>query len=255
MNQESPLPVTVDKLDLILNKLNSIEHRLDKLESLTQPLPGIVATASDTLDIYFQHLDPDSERLVPEVKHILQSLMQPEILAGFNQMLTLIPTVAPHLATLESLPGILATASDSLEEGVAYLESRGVDVPGILPELMPLIAALLSPKTLHALLHFVTSLPELTPMLLLTKDLPGMLATVTDVVDDISARLLTSEDRIEAVMSQAVQAFVTVQKGQKEAPALGPIGVLKAMGDADIQRLIGFLVYVSKHVSQDILKK
>lgn len=255
MNQESALPVAVDKLDLILDKLNAIEHRLGKLESITQTLPGIVATASDTLDIYFQHLDPDSERLVPEVQNVLQALMQPDIIAGLNQMLTLIPILAPHLATLETLPGILATAGDTLEEGVAYLDSRGVDVPEILPELIPLVTALLAPETLGALVHFVESLPELTPMVLLTKDLPGMLATATDLIDEISARLLKSEDRIEAVMSHASQALSMVQRAQKEAPALGPIGVLKAMGDSDIQRLIGFFVYVSKHMSQDILKK
>ena len=255
MNQESALPVAVDKLDLILDKLNAIESRLNKLESLTQNIPGVVATVSDTLDDYFQHQNPDSERIVPELNKVLHALMQPEVLSGLNQALDLLPALVPHLASLETLPGLLATAGDTFDESMAYLEAHGISVLELLPDLSSLMTAVLKPERLQALLHFVDALPELTPMVLLAKDLPGMVATATDTIDELSVRLLSSEARIEKVVSHVSQMLTIVKQGQKEAPALGPVGVLKTLGDADIQRFLGFLVYVSKHISQDILKK
>lgn len=269
MNTESP--VAVDKLDLILHKLSCIEDRLDQLEALTQQTPGILATVCDTADEYFQQHLPDTERLLPALDHLAQTLLQPEVMVSLQQLVAMLPVLLPAAESLIQIPGVLATAGDVLDESMAALEQQGIVPLELLPEFFTLIRAILHPERIQTLVKFVEALPELTPLVLLAKDAPELMATAVDTLDDLARRFDTSELRLQQVaehllvlaqqvppdqlLHQTTQLVSALQQGQREAPAVGPLALIKALGDRDIQRLLGLVMYVSKHMSQVLLKQ
>ena len=174
------------------------------------------------------------------------------------------------LEHVNELPGLVATAGDVFDELAQTLEAEGLSPLSLISDLLPLLRTLLQPESLSALHHFLLALPEMTPVVLSARQLPGIAATAMDTVDELYERLVQSDERVQALLMQiqhlqsqvspdeaiktASGMMQTLQEGRQKAPALGPLGLLKALSDPDLQRLLGYLVYVSRQMSKDILK-
>ena len=270
MNSQVPQAVSTDKLDLILNKLTAIERRLDILEQVKE-VPGIIATAVDTSDAYLQAHPIDTQQVIPGVEKLIYKLAQPEVLEGLNQLVSVLPTVAQYTQSIEALPGVIATAGDSFDEVIQNLKAQGVDPLTLTPDLLGLLRTLTLPETLQALNQLTSILPQISPLLASAKDAPGIIATAVDSFDELYERFIVSNEALQKQLSQAqtiagqvsadhlldqTQTLInTLQKGKHQAEAVGPLGLVKSLRDQDIQRLLGYLLYVSKHMSKNILKR
>jgi hypothetical protein len=179
----------------------------------------------------------------------------------------------PLLDTLEQAPDLAASAVDVVDDYSARLRDRGVDPERRLQRLLALSERLTDERTVAAL----------EGALDLVRDAPGLASMVADIADEQAARLrddgidpgdavangartallfaslvgtrevhalktiLASEvlaPEAVAVVSAAAQALVECQGRERER--VGPVGLLRALRDPDIQRALDFLVGVGR---------
>ncbi len=173
----------------------------------------------------------------------------------------------------ESLPGLLATLTDTLDDAQRRLASRGVDVDDRARRALGLIEALTRPETLDSLGRMVG----------LLRDLPGLLATAVDTLDDEARRAADSGIDLDRGLRQGVRAALRLAQsfGEREIdrltefldsnvlhpaalrtvgdagcalaeargsapPRIGLFGLLAALRDPAVQRAVGFMVQVGR---------
>lgn len=174
---------------------------------------------------------------------------------------------------LDAAPAAVAAATDVFDDHAARLRDRGVDVEVRLGRLLALAERLTDDRTHHAL----------EQVLDLADQAPGLASMVVDVLDD-AARQLAEEgldvevglsrgaraalrfgqmvgpreiDALQTllasealapeavqVVSAAAQALVECQG--RERQRVGPLGLLRALRDPDVQRALDFLVGVGR---------
>jgi uncharacterized protein YjgD (DUF1641 family) len=105
-----------------------------------------------------------------------------------------------------SVDDALSVGTDVLDEHVAAAAERGIDVDQRLAELLGLVVQLTQPDTLTAIKALVDHLPQLSRLASLADQLPDLLATVGDVLDDSQRRLESEGLDVERSLVNGIQA-------------------------------------------------
>lgn len=100
----------------------------------------------------------------------------------------------------------IATGTDIVDEQVARSADRGVQFDQRLDGLGDLLERLSRPETLTAIATLLDSLPQLVEMLRVAQQLPNLLATLGDVVDDTQQRCAAEGMDIEKAIINGCQA-------------------------------------------------
>lgn len=173
-------------------------------------------------------------------------------------------------------PGVLATAADTVDEAIARLAARGVDVDARTREALVLLERLTAPETMRAITTMAEALTNLPHVVATVADtLDGVAAKAHDRGIDLDERLrislrcaerLTSPQALETLelalarlqsirlvleegvlddgavrlVSKAARAMAAVQ-AEGVAPA-GPMAAMMALGRSDVRRSLGFLI-------------
>lgn len=145
------------------------------------------------------------------------------LLERLDGRLARLETVATRIERLEqAIPNTLAAATDTFDDVVDRLRSRGVDVDQRLHILMDVAERLTSPEALTALTTLLDKLPLIQHVLE-----SGIVAEpAVDVVGRAGAALATARE--------------------EQTPGVGLWGAARAMSDADVKRALGFLLRVAQ---------
>ena len=170
--------------------------------------------------------------------------------------------------TLQEAPGMAAMATDIIDEAI---RTTGVDVESRAKAGLQILVQLTEPATLAALQQGLQAL----------SDAPGLISMVADIMDeqigtatqegiDIGMRLkgllalanrlsdpnttASLEHVLEPRAVAAIGALGTAiaeSKNQSHSP-VGPLGLIRALRDPDVQRATSFLVAIAKRMGQEL---
>lgn len=209
----------------VLAKLESIERRLDRIESRARQngpslLPegespaALLATFTDTMDDLLRRLaergidvDDRGRRIVC----LLEDLTRPETLSTINQ----------SLQALRELPGLISMAADSLDEAARRAGEHGIDLDRSLR------------NGLRAALRFAQSFGE------------------TEV--DRLTEFLDSDVLHPAALRTVGDAGCALAEARSAAPPkVGLFGLLSALRDPAVQSALGFAIRFAQAFGQTV---
>jgi hypothetical protein len=200
-------------------------------------------------------------------------LNEPQTVAALTRLLDRIESLEHTVNTLADLaeqgPGMAGMVGDMADEAVRRAAARGVDVEERLKVALELAEKLTAPE-------MVTKLDQLLEM---ADQAPLMAAMVADMADETVRRAAANgidiEERLRSGLAVAekltapemTEAFKTLldpqvvavlnktgialnQSLQKQPEKLGLMGMLRAMGDSDVQQALGFLMGFARHFGQ-----
>ncbi len=200
---------SADRLERLLDRLDRLEGRLATIEAAVAQVPAAVATLTDVVDDLVRRareagvdLDDRGRRALG----LLERLSAPETVAALEALLDQLPRAA---ALAEQAPAMVATAVDVLDDLAGQARARGVDLETT-----------------------VTGVLTVADRLRKTLDSPEVAALMTSGV--LAPSTLQ-------VLGSAGRALADVQ-GEGQAPRVGLFGALRASGDPDLQRALGFLL-------------
>lgn len=213
-----------------------------------------------------------SHEAPPDVEALEESLppahMNGAVTALLERVLMRLERIEGRLERYESLVNqaypMLGMVGDTVDEWADALKRRGVDLDARGRELLILIERLTAPESMRALRTLVEHLPLLGEAV---RTSPGLIAMAVDTLDDTLASLRAQgvdvedlgrrvlrmakalvdshvlDERPIAVVSSAAQALA--ESAVNAAPA-SPLALLRALGDPDTQRALGFLLAFAK---------
>lgn len=256
-------------VDPILARLDAIEAQLARLGPALDTLEDSQGLASMAVDIVDEQAGRLRDRGVDPEARLMRLLELTERLTSDDTMATL----EGALQFSADAPGLASMMVDIVDERAGALRDRGVDVQARLGRAGALLERLSDDKTLDAL----------EAALSFAEDLPGLASMAVDILDEQAGHLrddgldpaaaltngarsalqfasligpreihalktlLASEalaPEAVAVVSAGAQALVECQG--RERQRVGPLGLLKALRDPDVQRAVDFLVGVAR---------
>ena len=181
-------------------------------------------------------------------------------------------------------PAVVATAADVVDGMAARLVDRGIDVDERVRAVTRLTEKVTSPTSLRAIDALVERLGTVESALRLADQVPGSIATITDIVDGLAARLAADGIDVDARVQSGVRLLkrLTAPRtsaaletlldsgmlderalgalarlaealgaaGETAPPSVGAWGAFRALGDPDIQRALGFLLAIAKELGR-----
>lgn len=112
-------PETIQALNRLLDRVESLEKGLSLLEESIQSVPGAISTVVETMDEYAleaMEQGVDIEERMNLIGQILTKLSHPNHLRVLNEFLDTAPNILPMLQALKDLPGIFALTVDTIDE-------------------------------------------------------------------------------------------------------------------------------------------
>lgn len=186
-------------LERVLTRLEHIEARLERYESLVEQAYPMLGMIGDTLDEWAMALKQrgvDLDARGREALALLEQLTTHESTQALRALVTHLPLLAE---AAQAAPGLIAMAVDTLDEALANLRAQGVDVEDLVRRVLRMVKALVDSHVL--------------------------------------------DERPVAVVSSAAQALA--ESATSATPA-SPLVLLRALGDPDTQRALGFLLAFAK---------
>ena len=124
-----------------------------------------------------------------------------------------------------SVEDAFATGADFVDEQVSKAARSGVDIEPRLGSLFEILLKVTEPKTMSALNSLVDRLPQLAELTKLADEVPNLLATVGDVLDDYQQRC--AQDGIDMEKSLVNGLHAAIWLGSHvEKDDLGKLGEL-----------------------------
>lgn len=180
--------------------------------------------------------------------------------------------LGPALALAEQVPQLVATLTDVVDEKAARLG----DLEPRLQALGEIAEHLSRPSTLATLRKVVE----------IAENAPALVATMTDIMDEVMAdaaknglelsqviddikrlsfgllKLMTSAE-LRALMDSGVLdpraltalghvATALTMSGESPPPRVGALGALRALGNQDVQRALGFVLRVAENLGRNL---
>lgn len=177
----------------------------------------------------------------------------------------------------ESAPAAVAVAADSLDGWAAALQAKGIDVDARARDLAKLADSLTRPESMRVIFLLVEHADRLERLVTTLDGLPGMVAALADTADGALARIAAAGIDVEeraAVMGRLLdrvsdpeasldalldrrtllalgRVAAAASRAEETTPAsVGPWGALRALGDADVQRSLGFLLELARQLGK-----
>ena len=196
-----------DRDDLILQQLERLNARLDRLEASLEPvlaaaqeLPALAATAVDSADGLAARLSAEGvevDAALREGAEVARSLAQPERLAALRRLIERLEALDAASAQLCEAPSLAATAVDALDDAIARAHERGLDPHARLQEGLRLLERATTPETLARWREALDAL----------ESVPGLAAAAADVFDGLAARLAEDGVRLDERAENALRAL------------------------------------------------
>lgn len=253
-----------DSINRLLHKMDSLESKVNMLQRTVQEAPGMAAMATDIIDEALRNASAsgvDVNTRIKNTAHMAYRLTDESTMASLQKIVTL----------SQEAPGLISMVADILDSQIRNAAASGIDIEARIQAVKQLLIQLTDPSTMHALQQGLTAL----------SDAPGLISMATDMVDeqigsanskgvDLGSRIksiLTLAHRLsdpdttaalehilEPRAVEAVGALGTAIAESKNQPhkPVGPLGLMKALRDPDVQRATSYLVEIGKRLGQEL---
>ena len=230
---------TLHALNRLLGRIDSLEQSVNRLSSMIEQGPGMVSMVTDMADEAIQSASQQGIDVESRLKNALQlaeKLTAPETVEKIEGL----------LATTNQLPGLVSMGTDMIDEGIRKAAENGVDVEERLQNALVIAEKLTAPEMVQ----------QLDQLLQLAKVAPGHIAMLVDIVDEAMANGLAPQaatmlnPEVLATLGKA-GASLTLAKSQPVVKR-GPLGLLRALRDPDLQHAIGYLINFGKNFGQQL---
>ena len=234
-------------------------EKLDRLLTVVDQAPGLVSMATDTVDDAFRQAAAagvDVDARLRAALQMAEKLTAPDMVEKLDRLLTLV----------DQAPGLISMTTDMADDAFRQAAARGVDVDARLRAALQIAEKLTAPDMVE----------RLNRLLGLVEQGPGLMAMVVDMVDEgyrqavaagfdpelfvrqgvnVTTRMAVLLDSNEVnalldsgilepktlrVIGSAGRALAETQVQPREK--VGMLGLLRALGDPDVQQALGFLV-------------
>lgn len=158
---------TLKALDHLLQRIDTLEQGVERLNTLLESGPGIVSMAVDTVDEGYRRAAErgvDIEQRLSGALALAEKLTAPEMMDKLNSLLKL----------ADQAPGIASMVADMADEGYRTAAARGIDIDQRLGATLELVEKLTAPGMIE----------QLKGLLKLAEQAPGIMAMGVDILDE-----------------------------------------------------------------------
>ncbi len=282
-------PETRRVLAQLLDRLDTIEQTMD----LLQKMPAVIRTTADVVDDELTRAadrDVVLDERAREALTLAEKLTEPQTVKVLSTLIDRLDQLEELAELADQLPGMTATAADTIDDALTRAADRGVVFDEHAREGLMLLEKMTEPKTAAALGAVLDRAEHLERLSALAEQAPDAIATVVDILDTEYAKAarkgydpehilrqafsslgrfgeLFQSDEFEALLDSGVldpealravgslgSALVESQKQARrdEIPQRGFFGLLGALRDPDVQRAVGFITTFAKKFGQNL---
>lgn len=229
---DSPVGIDARKAHvIILHKLEQLEKRereldrlLDRVTLLEERIPDAAAMTADILDEEIRRLREegvDPEARVAALRRLLVKATEPGVLEALGVLADAAPALSEIAVMAERLPDFAALAADGFDEAYRDLEHRGIDMEAGVRRGMEAVLRL--SQLIDA--HHLDAMEQLLSSSILD---PETLAVISRMADALKESRGQPPERV------------------------GPMGLVRALRDPDVQRATGFLVTFARKLGASL---
>lgn len=154
------------------------------------------------------------------------------------------------------LPDLAATAADAADEQFRLADDAGVNPSERGQLLVQLVELVSRPETVAAVRRLVPLLPRLADAAEQATQLPDLLATAADALDEQAARQVEQGASLSGLIDLAGRAAVAAGRAEQEVaaavqpPRIGMWGLLRALRDPRIQQTLAWAIRFGQHFGE-----
>lgn len=257
-------------LNRLLDRVETLEKAVSRLADLLEQAPGMVAMMGDAADETLRRATArglDVEQRLKTALELAEKLTAPQMVANINQL----------LAMADQAPGAMAMMGDMVDGTYRRAAERGVDIDQRLRLALELAEKLTDPGRIN----------QLNQLLAIADQAPQMMAMMGDMADNLAVRLnlqarldaglpiadkatrpetlqklgemfdvlLEAESGMlspQAVRTLSKTANAMVISQQQPIQPAGLLALLRAMGDPNIQRALGFMLAFGRQFGKEL---
>lgn len=170
---------------------------------------------------------PVAEDRLERLARLADRLTAPGTFEAVDRLLSRLEAAEAALAKLDALPGMVATVADIADEWAAQMVDQGIEIDTSVKQ------------GVHAALWLGQRIsePELERLGILLR---------SDVLDPHALAAVGKAGRALAATHEAAS-------DQQTPDRLGPLGLLRALHDPDVQRALAFLVRVAREFGSQLV--
>lgn len=205
-----------DKLDLLLERLDRMERRMDTMMEMTQQAPMMLAMMTDTVDDTFRQASMkgiDIEGRIKNLLDMMEKLTADDTAEVLTSLLSRSDQLKQTLEFFDQGPHFIAMVTDMMDELAKAVQSSGIDIHITLKQFY---------RSFQRFALLVNS-------------------------GEFEAFLDSGVLGAEAVHMVGTLGKALEQSNSEPPSSVGLFGMLGVMGDKDVQRAMGFLTKVLKH--------
>lgn len=270
----------------VLTRLLDQTEALELLVSAAEQGPGMIGVVADTLDELVASAAKsgvDVEVLLQNGLQVAAKLQNPRTITALTKLLDQTEALELLVSAAEQGPGMIAVVADTLDEAARQALAAGLDVEQLLQNSVSLATRLQNPRMMAAVTKLLDQVEAVEMLASAAEQGPGMLAVIADSMDEFVAKAdfdvelladkglgallktieLVESPQFDALLNSGVldpKAVDIVGKVGKaladsthqEIKAVGPLGMLKLLGDPDVQRGLGFLANFGRNFGQEL---
>ena len=229
-------PDTAAALNRLLDRIDALEQAVSSLTDAVQQAPGLIAMTGHVVDEVYAKAAAsgiDLEARAATGLTLLSRLTEPQMAKQIDSLMEM----------AETAPGMVAMGGDMLDDLYANAASSGIDVESRLAAGLQLLTRLTSPQMMT----------QLNQLMDLADQAPGMVATAGDMLDEAIQSASTAGFDLEESAKQLGRIGKALAAAQSQPiKPLGTVGLLRAMGDPDVQRSLGMLINVAKQLGKTL---
>ncbi len=215
LQESMDVPKIVELLTQVLGRIDSLERSLSKIEGIAKKLPIVMAITTDSIDEYYRNAvksGVDIEERCKKVGELLIQITEPKKIDTLSQLIKKIDSVASLLKQFERVPDTLSVIVDSFDELCKNAERSGVDFG------------------------------------LIMKQGKGTASKLNELFkSDELKSLMNSGILNPKAVNIVAQAGCALAECKEDRPKkIGILGLIKALGNCDIQCALGFLISFGK---------
>ncbi|MCB0637405.1 MAG: DUF1641 domain-containing protein, partial [Lewinella sp.] len=246
-------------LDHLISRIETLEQAVDRLAGLMEQGPGLVAMTADMADEIYRR---NQEKGVVLEERLANALYLAERLTSQP----VVDKLENLLAFAEQAPGLIAMAMDMGDEVYRQRDAEGIYLEQRLSAGLALLQRLTNPHTID----------QLNKTLDIADHLPGLTAMAVDVMDETYQEMLAADMDLGTLSTQGIEAMrqvlrlvsseefkslmesgilspatlsvvasaghALVESKEDAVKPIGAFGALRALGDKDRQKALGFLM-------------
>ncbi len=285
-------PGTVDALNRLLDRIDTLEESVDKLSNAAGQAPQMVAMMADiadesSRDAAARGIDIDAR--LHSLLGIAEKLTEPRTVEVLSGLLDRMDQLEELVKLTDQLPGAVAMAADIVDDTYATAAAAGVDVEARTKAGLALAEKLTAPQNMATLTKLVDQMDKVDTAVGMLDQAPGMMAMGMDITDDIMARAMESGLDVDKFTTQGLSALIkfsslvasdefdelvfsgildtetiaivsdvgeTLVECKKDPPRrLSILGLARELNDPDAKVAMGFLANFAKHFGHRICEE